>query len=580
MSILRDFVQSVIPLIWVKSLEEDRFILEEVASLLPQKIKNKIYIHDATNILYDVEESEINGIAQKIETDGGAFEAIDKFIQEPEGNYDAFVTDGVSSWDITQHGFPRQSMLVLLDAPFQMVDERKVKHTNARLTRKIKSSISELIKQDKTLVIVNHHEDVPIELEYLVTYVEHELPNVNSLKRVVKGSMKSLKTAGCPVIDLSNEELDKVAQQLKGLTKWQAENVLSIANRENALDFVRKETTHRTFKSDVIRNEKARLTKKSSTLEVIEPEYGMDDVGGMGRLKQWAEDRFICFSPEAREDGADIPKGILTVGPGGVGKSYVALALAKQWDRTVLRLDLAACMGGLLGQSEGNLIKALKDAEAQAPCILFVDEFEKLFAGATGFQGDGGTFQRMYGTWLTWTQFRKADVFVVATTNNVQTIPAPAIRKGRFDEIFYVHLPSVNERADIFRIHLKKRGWDPDEYGIDLKTLAVKTPKRTGSEIKEIIAESIIQKIKTVGFGRSNPLTTQHVLDSIERVKIMAELRPEEANDLLAWAKERDVMMASDEYIQEEKQSKGAKPRSKIGSLDSVRKMELNLEDI
>lgn len=574
-SILREFISSGTPIIWVYSIEEDRLLNEESSVLLAKRMRNKVYVYDATNQIVDIERKE----SQVIEVDSPV-DAIQAFIKQSSYKFDEFVIDGQSTWDINEHGFPSKSVMVMLDAPFYMTDPSKVKHTNARLTRCIKNAMPYLIQQGKSIVFVNHHPEIPIEIEHVVTYVEHKLPDVKKMKSITKGSQTSIVAENIPKIALTEDELNVIAQQLTGLTQTQAENVLSLANRENILDFLKNpDETHRTFKNEVIRREKSRLIQKSGVLQIVDCNWGMDQVGGMENLKEWAKDRALIFKHEAREDGIDLPKGLCVVGPGGTGKSWVAQALGKEWDRTVLRLDIGACMGSLLGESEGKLIKALKDAEAQSPCILFVDEFEKLFAGANGSVTDGGTFQRMYGTWLTWTQSKKSDVFVVATTNNIQNIPAPALRKGRFDEVMYVGIPGLSQREEIFSIHLKKRGWDPKQYNLDIASLAKKTPNRTGSEIEQIVIEGLIRKGKELGFGKQYPIQTKHLIDAIDDVKIMAELNPEEAKNLYSWAKSRRVMMANRED-DETPATKTVPALSVTGKPDTNRKISIDEEEI
>lgn len=577
-SILREFISSGTPIIWVYSIEEDRLLNEESSVLLSRRMRNKVYVYDATNQIVDIER-KTGDSPQIIEVDSPV-DAIQAFTKPSTYKFEDFTIDGQSTWDISEHGFPSKSVMVMLDAPFYMTDPSKVKHTNARITRCIKNAIPYLIQQGKSIVFVNHHPEIPIEIEHVVTYVEHKLPDVKKMKSIAKGSQASVVAEDIPKMALTEDELNVIAQQLTGLTQTQAENVLSLANRENILDFFKNpEQTHRTFKNEVIRREKSRLIQKSGVLQIVDCNWGMDQVGGMENLKEWAKDRALIFRHEAREDGIDLPKGLCVVGPGGTGKSWVAQALGKEWDRTVLRLDIGACMGSLLGESEGKLIKALKDAEAQSPCILFVDEFEKLFAGASGSVTDGGTFQRMYGTWLTWTQSKKSDVFVVATTNNIQNIPAPALRKGRFDEVMYVGLPGLSQREEIFSIHLKKRGWDPTEYNLDTALLAKKTPSRTGSEIEQIVIEGLIRKGKELGFGKKYPIQTKHLVDAIDDVKIMAELNPDEAKSLYTWAKSRRVMMANRED-DESPSMKSVQPLSATGKPDTNRKISIDEEEI
>jgi hypothetical protein len=349
-SILREFVSSGTPIIWVYSIEEDRLLNEESSVLLAKRMRNKVYVYDATNQIVDIERKE----SQVIEVDSPV-DAIQAFIKQSSYKFDEFVIDGQSTWDINEHGFPSKSVMVMLDAPFYMTDPSKVKHTNARLTRCIKNAMPYLIQQGKSIVFVNHHPEIPIEIEHVVTYVEHKLPDVKKMKSITKGSQTSIVAENIPKIALTEDELNVIAQQLTGLTQTQAENVLSLANRENILDFLKNpDETHRTFKNEVIRREKSRLIQKSGVLQIVDCNWGMDQVGGMENLKEWAKDRALIFKHEAREDGIDLPKGLCVVGPGGTGKSWVAQALGKEWDRTVLRLDIGACMGSLLGESEGK----------------------------------------------------------------------------------------------------------------------------------------------------------------------------------------------------------------------------------
>lgn len=546
-SIIKDFLAAGVPLIWVYTTEEERFLNEESSSLLFNRTIKKLYVHDATGHLYDFEGNMTSGSSNNcINNLENPVLAIEHFRVPSDKDFNSTEVDGVNTWNIEDHGFPNNSALVLMDVAAAMTDSSKVKHTNAWVARELKKSIKALYSSNKSIIILNHHQDVPIELEGVISYVEHKLPDVHRIRKIVKSSQSCISGIGLPEISLSEGEISRISQSLTGLTQTQIENILALSNRQNGVEFNKGITNTRTFKTDVIKQEKSRLFSKSGVLKIVECDWGLEAVGGMENLKQWSKDRLLIFNEEARQDGIDLPKGLCVVGPGGTGKSWVAQALGKEWDRSVLRLDIGACMGSLLGESESRLIKALNDAEAQAPCILYVDEFEKLFAGAGGGGNlDGGTFQRMYGTWLTWTQSRKSDVFVVATTNNITSIPAPALRKGRFDEVMYVGLPGKKQREEIFSIHLKKRGWDPSEFEIDVAQLALKTPNRTGSEIEQIVVEGLIRKAKDVGFGKDKPIKTEHFIKAIDDVKTMAELNPDDSKSLLEWAKSHKVFMAN-----------------------------------
>ena len=203
-------------------------------------------------------------------------------------------------------------------------------------------------------------------------------------------------------------------------------------------------------------------------------------------------------------------------------------------------------------------------------------EFEKLFSGASGHQGDGGTFQRMYGTWLNWTQSRKEDVFVVATTNAVDGLPPPALRKGRFSEIFFVDLPNKKERKAIFDIHLDKRGWSSETYSIDVDTLAERAKHRTGSEIEQIIIQGLINKVKKKGFGKENPLDTEDLMNAVSSVRTSFELNPLESSSIREWAKSHNVMFANKQEVE----SKNTSAQDSTGSFRSKKSINIDEGDI
>lgn len=372
-SILHDYIATKMPLIWVYSREENRLLQEEVSHIISRGMAQGVYVYDATNTIYDYGKKIVGG-GSPLEVDS-VVAAIETFAAPATGDYETFVVDGQSTWNFHDTGFPEKSILVMLDVANWMTDPSRVKHTNAQIARVMKNSIGLMLAQSKQIIVVDHTDNVPIELEHDVTFVEHKLPSTSVMKRVVKSSQGALRLNGVPPIELEEDEIDSVAKQLTGLTKTQAENVLALANRENAIECRASDgAATRRFKREVIRTEKARMVQKNGILKIINPDWGMDEVGGMENLKEWANQRAICFRHEARENGIDLPKGLCVVGPGGTGKSWVAQALGNEWQRTVLKLDIGACMGSFLGESEGRIIRALADVEAQAPCILFVDE--------------------------------------------------------------------------------------------------------------------------------------------------------------------------------------------------------------
>jgi len=375
-SILMDLKNIANPLVWVKSQEEIRLIEQEVPHLVARSMPHSgAYVWDMRMKTYEA-RGILGGASgvQEVEYDT-LIDAISAFVEDPTVE-PGDVPNG--EWDIKTHGFANGSTLFMLDLPFVMTDASKVNHTNAVVCRTLKVAAQRAMNgRNKMIVIVNHADFIPPELEGIVTYVEHSLPSMEYLKGIVTGCSIPCGQGNkeAPEIQMDAEYIARVAQQVSGITAWQAEHVLLQANRANAMKFLANGSEgERKYDPDVIHHEKSRLLSRGGTIEIIRPEFNLSDVGGMKNLKDWAKDREIIFRHEAREEGIDLPKGILVCGAGGTGKSHLAKALAKEWGRPLLRLDIAACMGSLLGESEGKLIKALKDAEAQAPCILFVDK--------------------------------------------------------------------------------------------------------------------------------------------------------------------------------------------------------------
>ena len=259
----------------------------------------------------------------------------------------------------------------------------------------------------------------------------------------------------------------------------------------------------------------------------------MTDIGGLGGLKRWLDRRRIAFTGDAAKLGVDPPKGVLLLGVQGAGKSLAAKAIAGSWNVPLMRLDFAVLYNKFSGETERNLREALKQAEAMAPCVLWVDEIEKGLA-SDGGESDGGVSRRMLGTVLTWMAERTAKVFLVATANDVTQLPPELLRKGRMDEIFFVDLPDVATRADIFRIHLKKRKLDPAKF--DLSQLAVAADGFSGAEIEQAIVASIYEALAT-----KQPLSNQQVLGEIGRTRPLSVVMAEKVAGLRQWAAGRTV---------------------------------------
>jgi SpoVK/Ycf46/Vps4 family AAA+-type ATPase len=256
-------------------------------------------------------------------------------------------------------------------------------------------------------------------------------------------------------------------------------------------------------------------------------------VGGLTILKDWLDKRSAAFTQEARAFGLPAPKGILMLGVQGCGKSLCAKAVSNQWQLPLLRFDMGRMFGSLVGSSEENVRRAIAVAESVAPAILWVDEIDKAFAGSQGSGAtDGGTTARVFGTFLTWLSEKTAPVFVVATANDISQLPPELLRKGRLDEIFFVDLPSAEERQEIFRIHLGRRGRHAEQF--DIAALAGASKDCSGAEIEEAINSALYD-----AFYANQEITTESVLATLAETVPLAKTMDEQINRLRNWAEGR-----------------------------------------
>jgi SpoVK/Ycf46/Vps4 family AAA+-type ATPase len=266
----------------------------------------------------------------------------------------------------------------------------------------------------------------------------------------------------------------------------------------------------------------------------VQTPLDLSEIGGMACLKEWLKQRKDVFSKEAREFGLTPPKGVLMLGVQGAGKSLCAKAIATAWQQPLLRLDPSTLYNSFIGESEANLRRALLQTEAMAPVILWIDEIEKAFASAASRSADGGLSQRMFGTLLTWLQEHEAPVFVVATANDIEALPPELLRKGRFDEIFFVDLPSAEVRKEIFSIHLSKRSREPEKF--DLDALADASDAHSGSEIEQ----AVISALHTA-YADKAELDTDRIVAALKASPPLSATMAEKVQDLRLWAKGRCV---------------------------------------
>jgi len=318
---------------------------------------------------------------------------------------------------------------------------------------------------------------IPEELEDLITVFDLPLPTVSEIKNIMIEFTKDLD------IQVLEDVLSEIALSFKGLNEFQIKQILNLAYQDGGvLDFDDKQ---------LILSQKEQLIKKAGLLEMIPVHETIDDIGGLENLKEWLYKKECIFNQldKATKFGVDIPKGIMIVGMPGCGKSLVAKATAKLFEIPLVRLDVGRLLGKYIGESEENMRKALRLSEAISPCVLWIDEIEKAFSGVGGSGGGSDVTTRLFGQFLTWMQEKENTVFIVATANNISRIPPEFLRKGRFDELFYVDFPNDEERRKIIEIHLKKRNkWNKE---LDIISLVKLTGGYNGADLEDIVKDAI-----------------------------------------------------------------------------------------
>ena len=391
--------------------------------------------------------------------------------------------------------------------------------------RKIRNLIPVFKAKGKSLVIVSHTIDIPPEIEKEVTVVRFDLPDTTELRIVLKSVCESAK-APYPDGKDGRSTDEPILEAALGMTSFEAENAFAVSMVEK-----------KNFDRDVVRREKAAIVRKTGLLEVVETTETLEDIGGLENLKEWLILRQDCFTEKAREFGVKPPRGTLLIGVPGCGKSLVSKAIATVWHRPLLRLDMGKVFGSYVGESEGNIRKCLQIAEAVQPCCLWIDELEKSFSGMSAGESDGhGTSKRVMGTVLTWLQEHTADVFVVATANNVNALPPELLR--RFDSKFWVELPTAKQREDILSIHLRKVKREAKKFA--LKELAQSCEGFSGAEIEVWVKEAV-----TTAYAAGHELTSKDLFDTAGEITPISRMMADDIKKSREWAKNRGIKMAS-----------------------------------
>jgi AAA+ superfamily predicted ATPase len=411
-----------------------------------------------------------------------------------------------------------RSVAVLLDVGTHLKD--------ARTLRMLRDTIDTFARLDSHLVLVDHEGNLPEVVKAIATRFELSLPEEAEIAEIVRETLRDRNQRSRITVEIKRSELDAVVRGLRGLNRRHVRQLVLDACADDA-KFCGEDLPR------ILAAKRAHL-QGGGLLEYVETPITLDEVGGLRRLKYWLEHRKLSLSDEAIAFGLQPPRGILMLGVQGAGKSLSAKAVATAWQRPLLRMDVGVLYDRYIGESERKLRESLQQAERMAPIVLWIDEIEKAFASAANQSNDGGLSRRMFATILTWMQEHRSPVFIIATANDIEALPPELLRKGRFDEIFFVDLPDDDARQHIFAIHLRKRKRDPKRF--DLPRLAHAATGFSGAEIEQAVISAMHD-----AFAKSAELTTDGLLAAIKASPPLSVTMAERIEALREWSKGRCV---------------------------------------
>ena len=468
-------VKSRTTLIWIKTKEEER--LQNILKTSCERLKVKRFI------CWDC----VNGIRGSLNDEG-------KFSNNPLG---------VLNWIKEQSS--EVSTIILTKDFHKYYEDPTIIRTLKELSYSLKETRSNLI-------ISSHIFPSSEELDDLITTVNLPLPDQGELKNLIK------RIAITTNSELNEKDLNELAMASSGLSEIKVKQVTAKALTQRG----------KISKFDIqdILEEKRQVIAKSEILEFFESKASQNDIGGLKILKVWLNQRFRAFSKEARDYGLPIPKGVLLVGPQGTGKSLTAKSISRSWSMPLLRLDVGRLFSSLVGSSEARTRETISRAEAMSPCILWIDEIDKGFGGDA--RSDGGTSQRVLASLLTWMAEKESSVFVIATANAIDKLPPELLRKGRFDEIFFLDLPNSEERLSILDLHLRKRR---PSYSFPLSTIIDRTNGYSGAELEQAVIEGM-----HFSFAENRELTEKDLIKAVSELVPLSRTAKEQIDLLKEWS--------------------------------------------
>ena len=513
-----NYVCAGYPLLWVTSYEEYRVLTSYVVDIAKAKEKYETFTWDVVDgirtatiengtLKYSYESIKMtitnaNGETEKIDTNMDPLIPLRWLDEEAKDNTILFLKD----------------YNPFLDKSFK---------DSVLLSRKIRNLLNKFSAQGKVIVILSPSVSIPHELEKEISVIDFKLPTREELKIVLKSVCEA-----CGVE--MPKETDAIIDSALGMTVFEAENAFSISRIEA-----------KKFDPAVIRREKAQIVKKSGLLEIVDTsDFSLDDIGGMENVKNWTLLRKDCSSTKAREFGITPAKGLLLVGVPGCGKSLFAKVVAVVRGQVLVRLDMGRIFGSYVGESESNMRKVLAMLEAVSPAVVWLDELEKSMSGNKAGHEGHETTRRVFQEFLTWMQEKKADCLLVATANSVESLPPELIRPGRIDKMFFVDLPDEIQRAEIFRIHLKKAGRKPDMFDTEMKELMGLCNNFTGAEIEVWVKDSLV----TAFAAGHKDITLADLKETVTEITPIIKLMATDIKNAREWAKSHGAKPASIEH--------------------------------
>jgi adenylate kinase family enzyme len=416
---------------------------------------------------------------------------------------------------LCQDRAPRR-VVVMLDLAGHLKDERTL--------RTLREAIGAAQRGGFTIVLVDQSDELPAVIRATVRRLDIAFPDETELLDLVKRTLRQLNEELRISVELTRKDLNSVIANLRGLSRSQARQII--------LDTVCDDRQFDAADIASILAHKRQALGGTGLLDYVEAPIDMSQIGGLSRLKEWLAHRQGALGDEAREFGITPPRGVLLLGVQGAGKSLAAKAIATAWKRPLLRMDVGALYDRYIGESERRLRDALRQAEMMSPIVLWIDEIEKGFASAAAQSSDGGLSKRMFGSLLTWMQEHTAPVFLVATANDIEALPPELLRKGRFDEIFFVDLPAADARRQIFLIHLQRRRRDPKS--IELGVLVDASEGYSGAEIEQAVISAL-----HAAFAKKKDLTTESIVAALESSPPLSVTMKEKVDELRQWSRGR-----------------------------------------